>query len=76
MTTTEPLLADIHTIENQNPEESAHIVNQHLPGNSIADASVFGTELIALCGHKFIPTRDPQKLPLCMACKFALEATV
>lgn len=58
-----------------NPEEYAHIINQHLPGNSIADAMVFGTELTALCGYKFIPTRDHNKYPTCEACKLALSAT-
>jgi hypothetical protein len=61
--------------DTSDPENFSHIVNQHLPGNSIADASIFGTEVIALCGHRFVPTRDPQKLPLCQACKLALEAT-
>jgi hypothetical protein len=72
MTSLSPVLEDIDT---QDPDEVTHIVNQHLPGNSIADASIFGTEVVALCGHKFIPTRDPEKLPLCQACKLALEAT-
>lgn len=72
MTDLAPRLDDIDT---KDPEEVHHIVNQHLPGNSVADASIFGTELVALCGHRFIPTRDPQKLPLCQACKLALEAT-
>lgn len=58
-----------------NPDEVAHIVNQHLPGNSIADATIFGTEVTALCGHKYIPTKDPYKLPVCKACKAILEAT-
>lgn len=61
--------------DTDDPEKVAHIINQRLPGNSIADASIFGTEVIALCGHKFIPTRDPQKLPTCGPCKFYLEAT-
>lgn len=53
----------------------AHIINQYLSGNSIADAAVFGQEVVALCGYRYIPTRDPYKLPVCKACKVALEAT-
>lgn len=53
----------------------AHIVDQHIPGNSIGDAIVFGTEIVALCGYRWIPTRDPQKFPVCEACRLALEAT-
>ena len=29
---------------------------------------VNGVVIMALCGHKFIPTRDPDKLPLCQKC--------
>jgi hypothetical protein len=32
-----------------------------------------GQEITALCGHRFIPTRDPEKFPLCEECKAILE---
>ena len=60
--------------DTDNPEEHKHIVNQHLPGNSIADAIIFGTEITALCGYRWIPTKDPDKYPLCQSCRLALEA--
>ncbi len=29
---------------------------------------VEGREVTALCGHKFIPSRDPESLPRCSSC--------
>ena len=32
-------------------------------------ARIEGTPLEALCGHVWVPSRDPRNLPLCQACK-------
>lgn len=71
MTVLDPVLEDVLT---NNPDKVKHIINQHHPGNSIADASIFGTEVEALCGHRFIPTRDHTKFPVCPSCKAVLES--
>lgn len=34
----------------------------------VFEARVFGHTLTALCGHKFVPERDPQKYPPCQKC--------
>jgi Protein of unknown function (DUF3039) len=34
---------------------------------------VLGEEIEAICGYRFIPTRDPNKFPPCPACKQALQ---
>ncbi len=51
---------------------AAHIVKTE-PGESAAavimQARVFGEELEALCGHRWIPSRDPKQYPLCDKCK-------
>lgn len=33
---------------------------------------VMGEEVTALCGARFIPTRDPERYPVCEACKQVL----
>ena len=47
------------------------------PGESAAakvtEARVFGTPLEALCGHVWVPSRDPKQLPLCEDCKSIYE---
>ena len=35
----------------------------------ILQARIEGTPVEALCGFVWVPTRDPQRYPLCQACK-------
>ncbi len=55
---------------------SAHIVKTE-PGENAAakvlEARIYGTPLEALCGHVWVPSRDPKQLPLCEACKSVYE---
>jgi Protein of unknown function (DUF3039) len=55
---------------------SAHIVKTE-PGESAAakvlEARIYGTPLEALCGHVWVPSRDPKQLPMCEACKSVYE---
>jgi hypothetical protein len=50
----------------------AHIVKVR-PGQEatavVLQARIEGTPLEALCGHVWVPSRDPQKLPMCQRCK-------
>ncbi len=50
----------------------AHIVKTE-PGESAAakvlEARIYGTPLEALCGHVWVPSRDPKQLPMCQKCK-------
>jgi hypothetical protein len=38
-------------------------------------AMVEGTTVTALCGKKWVPSRDPEKFPICKTCK-ELHATL
>lgn len=66
---TEPLTEEV--LETGEPAV-AHIVKTD-PGESAAakvlEARIYGTPLEALCGHVWIPSRDPKQLPMCQACK-------
>ena len=54
----------------------AHIVRT-LPGEDAAakvlQARIEGTPLEALCGHVWVPSRDPKQLPVCQRCKDIYE---
>ncbi len=54
----------------------AHIVKTE-PGEDAAakvlEARIHGTPLEALCGHVWVPSRDPKQLPLCDTCKEIYE---
>lgn len=43
----------------------AHYVRKE----DIVRANVEGVEVIALCGKKWIPNRDPNRYPICPTCK-------
>jgi hypothetical protein len=43
----------------------AHIVRK----DDIMNGYINGVPVLALCGVRFIPTRDPNKFPLCQGCK-------
>lgn len=55
----------------------AHIVRTK-PGEDAAAkvlaARVEGTPIEALCGHTWVPSRDPKQLPVCQKCKDIYEA--
>ena len=71
--TTKPITEAI--LETGEPS-MAHIVKTE-PGEDAAakvlEARIYGTPLEALCGHVWVPSRDPKQLPLCDKCKDIYE---
>lgn len=68
-----PVLTPDTDVELQTGEPTvAHIVKTE-PGETAAakvlEARIMGTPLEALCGHVWVPSRDPRQLPLCQKCK-------
>jgi Protein of unknown function (DUF3039) len=63
------------TTDKLDPGKHAHIIVK--PGENAAakilEARIFGTPVTALCGHTFVPQKDPQKLPVCPKCKEIYE---
>ena len=52
--------------------ECAHIVKtdgDESAAAKVLQARIEGTTLEALCGHRWVPSRDPKQLPLCAKCK-------
>ena len=47
--------------------------SHYAPKKQIADATIFGTPLRALCGKVWVPSRDPQRFPVCPECKDIYE---
>jgi DUF3039 family protein len=46
-------------------ERFAHYVKKE----KILESALSGEKVTALCGKKWIPTRDPNRFPVCPACK-------
>jgi hypothetical protein len=50
----------------------AHIVKtegKESAAAKVLEARITGTPLEALCGHVWVPSRDPRNLPVCQACR-------
>jgi hypothetical protein len=61
----QPDLDDIGTDE----PKVAHVVRK----DDYMRCFVFGEEIEALCGERFIPTRDAERYPTCGECKAAIQ---
>jgi hypothetical protein len=51
-------------------ERYSHFVKQ----NKLMEAMVMGTPVVALCGKIWVPSRDPEKFPVCPECKEIWES--
>ncbi len=74
-TTTGTILDTEYDLETGKPA-NAHIVKTDRGENAAAkvlEARIYGTPIEALCGHVWVPSRDPKQLPLCEACKSIYE---
>lgn len=40
----------------------------------LTEAMVMGTPVVALCGKVWVPSRDPQRFPVCPECKELWES--
>ncbi len=50
-------------------ERFAHYVRKE----KIVESAVTGTPVVALCGKKWVPGRDPSRFPVCPDCKRIYE---
>jgi hypothetical protein len=51
-------------------ERLAHYV----PKGEIVRSAVTGEPVTALCGKRWVPSRDPERFPVCPECKAIFEA--
>lgn len=59
-------------IDNGDHERYSHYVNK----NKIVESAVMGSAVVALCGKVWVPSRDPQKFPVCPTCKEIYEGLI
>jgi hypothetical protein len=68
--TDERVVTDPVTSDQGDHERFSHYV----PKDKLMEAMVNGTPVIALCGKVWVPSRDPQKFPVCPDCKEIWES--
>ena len=59
----------IEQVEAGDNERYSHFVKK----NKIVESAVMGNAVIALCGKVWVPSRDPQKFPVCPMCQEIYE---
>jgi hypothetical protein len=57
------------TTDDGDHERLSHFVEK----DKLTEAMVMGTPVIALCGKVWVPSRDPEKYPVCPECKEVWE---
>ena len=64
------LAPDLQSTDAGDHDRFAHYVKKA----DILRANVEGVAVIALCGKKWIPNRDPSRYPVCPSCKEIMAA--
>ena len=70
------VLEDTRTEERTVPTDNGdhERLSHYVPKDKLMEAMVNGTPVVALCGKVWIPSRDPQKFPVCPECKEIWES--
>ena len=59
-----------HALEDGDHERFSHYVDK----DKLTEAMVLGTPVVALCGKVWVPSRAPEKFPVCPECKETWES--
>jgi hypothetical protein len=61
-------------LEDENLDEGDHDKFSHyVPKEKIVESAVTGKPVRALCGKKWLPNSNPERFPICPACKEIYE---
>jgi len=50
-------------------EDDHERYSHYVQSNKLMEAMVNGTPVVALCGKVWVPSRNPEKFPVCPECK-------
>ena len=65
---------DILKEEEVVPDQGDHERFSHyVKKDRIVESAVMGSAVVALCGKVWVPSRDPEKFPVCPDCKKVFE---
>jgi hypothetical protein len=70
------VLEDTRIVEERltNDDGDHERFSHYVPKDKLMEAMVNGTPVVALCGKVWVPSRDPQKFPVCPDCKEIWES--
>ena len=68
---------DLLTRPKVEDDEGSHDRFAHyIKKDKVVESAVTGKAVRALCGKKWVPSRDPEKYPICPACKAIYDTLV
>jgi len=68
---------DLLTRPEVEDDEGSHDRFAHyIKKDKVVESAVTGKAVRALCGKKWVPSRDPEKYPICPACKAIYDILV
>jgi hypothetical protein len=68
---------DLLTRPEVEDDEGSHDRFAHyIKKDKVVESAVTGKAVRALCGKKWVPSRDPEKYPICPACKAIYDTLV
>lgn len=67
---TDTLTRPVEQEDDGGHDRFAHYIKKE----KIVESAVTGKSVKALCGKKWVPSRDPQKYPICPTCKEIYES--
>lgn len=50
-------------------EFDGKIYSHYVMKHGLVESMIYGAEVTALCGWKFVPLRDPEAFPVCPRCR-------
>jgi hypothetical protein len=59
-------------IDEGDHDRFSHIV---YPKSAVMEAMISGVPCTALCGKRWVPSRDPKRYPICPTCKEIVETS-
>ena len=68
---------DLLTRPEVEDDEGSHDRFAHyIKKDKVVESAVTGKAVRALCGKKWVPSRDPEKYPICPACKAIYDTLI
>ena len=62
------------TKERTQPLREEERFSHYVPKGKLMEAMVNGTPVVALCGKVWVPSRNPERFPVCPTCKEIWES--
>lgn len=65
---TPPTIVQQPVVEDAEPGDHDRF-SHYVPKAKLTEAMINGTPVVALCGKVWVPSRDPERYPVCQECK-------